>query len=256
MTNSVACTDKQHRLPFFRTLCDVSHSRLTLLRWHTQLHTAWGNPLHLNHWPCDEEYKSDKAHWMDVETISDDAEYLWLDDEIPADVGLYELSNLLIAGQDAVRLAITTHNIPYQVTPRRQNGGRWTVELKPTLQTLMALPPKQGKSLTRNRAAWAILAIKAGLWAPDTGYLLSPTDARYYRQRIDRIIYDLRSIPTGSPEWKDARSYNRCKVQSEAFRRLRIQKQLYKHVTRLDRFDPMKEAVAPLWREAVQEGEA
>ncbi|NYS62599.1 hypothetical protein [Vreelandella salicampi] len=239
----------QPRLPDYPYSEIYSESHHTLLHWHIQLHTVWRNPLQLNHWPSDEPYNSGRGHWANV-ALHEEADIadMLLDMDDPEMVGLSELGNLMMVSRHAAKYLVQEHGIPYEETTRRTHRA-FDIPLAPALLCLMTLPGV--KSITRNRATWGWLAIAAGLWKPETGYLLSPEDVCTYEYRMRRRLVD-RSWLQGKG-LEEATEHNKRKTQTEAYQRFRNQQKLAKRLQALGRYAP-QDAVCIPWDDASREG--
>lgn len=224
----------------------------TLLNWHIHLHTVWRNPLQLNHWPSDELYNSDRRHWATVtpSPMAEDTDLLLsLDPNGGGNVGLSELGNLLLISRHAAMFLVREHGIPYKEVTRRTHRAL-DIPLAPALIRLMGL--RNGKSITRNRAAWGWLATAAGLWTPLRGYRLSPEDDCSYELRMQRALVPYLRELEGDAR-KAAIAHNQRKTTTEAYRRFRSQAGLTKQLCALGKFAP-QEALCHAWDNVSREG--
>lgn len=245
MTNQTAATNQQPRYPEIYVSEQTPKTFHALVRWHYLLHSSWGNPLGLSHWPTDDDYNGSMAHWFDLEEHPESDAWMLLDEEEPLLVGIRTLANLMLADVDAMREQVEVHGIPYHITTRRGKKA-WDIELYPALKILSSTPPTQARALTRHRAAWALIAIKAGLWFEDTGYLRHPDDLEDYEQECDMRLYKCSHLPNG-PMKSEAIRINKVKLATLAARRRKRQHQLFRAIYRLPTFGSVR-SNSELWR--------
>lgn len=226
---------------------------LALVRWHILLHSSWGNPLSLGHWPTDDAYNAPMVHWLETEDLPASFADILLNEQEPYLISIRALANLMLTGVDAMREQVELHGLPYHRTERFGKLA-WDVELYPSLKILLTLPSTQGRALTRHRAGWAVLAIKAGLWDDLTGYLLSPDDEQMYEEGCLARLFTCNHLPPGDLK-REALRLNKIKLNTIAYRRFKRQHKLFKKIYGLERFETIR-FNSELWREAVQEGEA